>query len=139
MLARYSALYLYSVVKTLYENYDKSVRRFAFGVFLCGAPLRSTPYYARRIHLSCISRKYAANRVRFPKSVVFGGAVDYFNRANSLFPRKPFGKSGKKAKAWVCLFQVIIIAGLPRAGANRLTNSAVSAIIPCGRFSENTT
>ena len=30
----------------------------AIGVFLCGAPFEGTPFYARRIHLSCKSKSF---------------------------------------------------------------------------------
>ena len=48
-------------------------------------PFRAHRIYARRIHFSCISRRYAAIWVRFLKNIVFKRAVNYFTlRAKSL-------------------------------------------------------
>lgn len=33
-------------------------KRLCIRVFLCGAPFKGTPHYARRIHLSCESKSF---------------------------------------------------------------------------------
>ena len=67
--------------------------------------LGHTYYLWAQIHPFPKSRRYAANWGRFLKNVVFKRALNYFSiRANSLFPRMPFGILRAKTKIAISVF-----------------------------------